>query len=583
MKVSARLAQAEARAEWNAHMLPPRLTDTFRSQAPPLASPAAPTLRKSDQTSTPPRPVDHSAIWRDGRTSTIAPGRKPTPFEDSGRATPGRRWSAPAGTPTCYSRYDLARARVLFATRYEKPFDPSEHPRAQNGQFVNAGQGSIGPLAPLVPTGTKLRRMDSEETGTGMIWTIDGRPLELSEQDASDWQSITSRDWWTEGSNSILPIFWTSVPEFEAEVRRKARSYRDRMLRVEGSAAAANPIDLDKRRSARAQAALQADFAELATTVDNATFLGGLAKAPLKAGLKAITKSAESRAASVLAAEAAAETAARTRTTIAAANAERSGLAHAEELLHPPKQSPTTQAIENSADRSTAIERSLLDEAANVPDAKARAAAAEARLELRGATATNGPHHPSSHGESTHALDEVAANHSRPSVAEAENASKRPAGAGQQRSASAATSESSGPADSEPPFSLFNETHKHSQPQPKGIGPQGGRLQSHHAIQQEWALHNLPGYNPSLAPTVTLETGQGKAHTIINYCQTKRRNERIANGLGKWSSSIDDELRYIVEDFRKAGLGDDVVKQALEQNYKMLDKLGVKYTRPSGF
>lgn len=134
------------------------------------------------------------------------------------------------------------------------------------------------------------------------------------------------------------------------------------MLRVEGSAAAANPIDLDKRRSARAQAALQADFAELATTVDNATFLGGLAKAPLKAGLRAITKSAESRAASVLAAEAAAETAAKTRTTIAAANAERAGLANVDDLLHPPKQSPTTQAIENSADRSTAIERSLLDE-----------------------------------------------------------------------------------------------------------------------------------------------------------------------------------------------------------------------------
>lgn len=286
-----------------------------------------------------------------------------------------------------------------------------------------------------------------------------------------------------------------------------------------------------------------------------------------------------------MAAESVAETVeagARTRTAIAAANAERSGLANAEELLHPPKQSPTTQAIETSAERSTAIERSLLDEAATVPDAKARAAAAEARLELRGA-ATNEPRHPSSHGESTHLLDEIAASQPRPIVAEAENGSNRTVGAGQERSRSAATSQSSGPTNSEPPFSLFNETHKHSQPQPKGIGPQGGKLQSHHAIQQEWALNNLPGYKPSLAPTVTLETGQGRVHSIINQCQTRRRNERVANGLGKWSSSIDDELRYIVEDFREAGLGDDVVKQALEQNYKMLDKLGVKYTKPSGF
>ncbi len=343
MKVSARLAQAEARAVWNAHMLPPRLTDTFRSQVPPPASPAAPPLRGSDQRSMPSRLVDRFTRWRNACSFTTAPARKPTPFEDSRRATPDRRGSAPAGTPSCYSRYDLARARVLFATHYEKPFDPSEHPRAQNGQFVKAGQGTAGTLSPLVKTGTTLRRMDSEETGTGMIWTIDGRPWELSEQDASDWRAITSRGSWAEGLNSVFPLFWTSVPEFEAEVRRKARSYRDRMLRVEGSAAAANPIDLDKRRSARAQAALQADFAELATTVDNATFLGGLAKAPLKAGVRAITKAAEARAAAALAAESVAETveaAARTRTAIASRLTENASATSSTELATPPRISP---------------------------------------------------------------------------------------------------------------------------------------------------------------------------------------------------------------------------------------------------
>lgn len=243
MKVSARLAQAEARAVWNAHMLPPPRSDTFRSPVPPPASQARLTVRRNNTRTTSSRPVARTATSRNAWFVTTEPVQKPTPFEDSGRATPDQHWSAPGGTPSRYSRYDLARARVLFATRYEKPFDPSEHPRAPNGQFVKAGQASIGQLAPLVPTGTKLRRMDSEETGTGMIWTIDGRPWELSEQDASDWKAITSRGWWTEGSNSVLPIFWTSVPEFEAEVRRKARSYRDRMLRVEGSATAVNPIE----------------------------------------------------------------------------------------------------------------------------------------------------------------------------------------------------------------------------------------------------------------------------------------------------------------------------------------------------
>ena len=57
----------------------------------------------------------------------------------------------------------------------------------------------------------------------------------------------------------------------------------------------------------------------------------------------------------------------------------------------------------------------------------------------------------------------------------------------------------------------------------------------------------------------------------------------MAAGLGKWSSSIDDEPDFIVSDFRKAGFGDDVIKQVLEQNYKMLDKLGVKHTKPTGF
>ncbi|WP_207653846.1 hypothetical protein [Tepidibacter mesophilus] len=96
-------------------------------------------------------------------------------------------------------------------------------------------------------------------------------------------------------------------------------------------------------------------------------------------------------------------------------------------------------------------------------------------------------------------------------------------------------------------YVLFNKTHKGSVPIPKGLGPNGGRLQSHHGLQQQWAKENLTkyGYDPSLAPTVTIETGKGLPHTIISTAQNARRNARVAQGKGKWSSTLQEELQYI--------------------------------------
>jgi len=135
------------------------------------------------------------------------------------------------------------------------------------------------------------------------------------------------------------------------------------------------------------------------------------------------------------------------------------------------------------------------------------------------------------------------------------------------------------------PFVLFNKTHASSLPLPKGRGPWKGLLQSHHGLQQEWAIQNLEkyGYRPGLAPTVTLETGRGFPHSVISNLQTIRRNAREAAGLGKWGSTLDEELGYIVSDFRAAGFSDDLIKQVLEQQYGMFDKLQVPYTRVPGF
>ena len=130
-------------------------------------------------------------------------------------------------------------------------------------------------------------------------------------------------------------------------------------------------------------------------------------------------------------------------------------------------------------------------------------------------------------------------------------------------------------------YVLFNKTHSGSAPVPKGTGLNGGRLQSHHGLQQQWAKENLSqyGYNPELAPTVTIETGRGMPHTIISNAQNTRRNARVASGNGKWSSSLQDELQYIVDDFTSAGFSKDTINGVLEQQYKMLDELKVPYER----
>jgi hypothetical protein len=129
------------------------------------------------------------------------------------------------------------------------------------------------------------------------------------------------------------------------------------------------------------------------------------------------------------------------------------------------------------------------------------------------------------------------------------------------------------------PFALHNKTHRHASPVPRGVGPGGGKLQSHHPLQQQWAKENLGGYgyDPHMAPTITIETGEGFAHSIISARQSARRDARVAAGRGKWSSTLQEELGYTVEDLRAGGFSDDSINKIMAQQYKMLDKIGVPY------
>ena len=89
----------------------------------------------------------------------------------------------------------------------------------------------------------------------------------------------------------------------------------------------------------------------------------------------------------------------------------------------------------------------------------------------------------------------------------------------------------------------------------------------------------LSQYSYKLAPTITIETGKELPHTFISNAQTAIRNERMASGVGKWSTTLQEELQFMVDDLTKAGILRNTTSQVLEQQYEMLDKLGVKFER----
>jgi hypothetical protein len=68
-------------------------------------------------------------------------------------------------------------------------------------------------------------------------------------------------------------------------------------------------------------------------------------------------------------------------------------------------------------------------------------------------------------------------------------------------------------------------------------------------------------------------------HSKIFAAQNTRRDARVAIGKGKWSSTLQEELGYIVEDFTNAGFSKQTISEVLEQQYRMLDKLKVPYER----
>ena len=107
-----------------------------------------------------------------------------------------------------------------------------------------------------------------------------------------------------------------------------------------------------------------------------------------------------------------------------------------------------------------------------------------------------------------------------------------------------------------------------SQPSPRPSGQQ-----SHHTIQDKWAqANNIPGYSRDKAPAILLD--HSPQHVIANTRQAQRAAARVANGQGKWSSTIQEEFNEASKDLRAAGVSDKCRKKALKQSYKYFDSLG---------
>lgn len=127
----------------------------------------------------------------------------------------------------------------------------------------------------------------------------------------------------------------------------------------------------------------------------------------------------------------------------------------------------------------------------------------------------------------------------------------------------------------------FNLQHGKAFPaSPRPSGSHGGSLQSHHLLQQAFMKKMSSEYNGKLAPTVTIETNvrphtvdYDLPHSVINKLQSQTRKQTNLN------HSLDEEINYGIGYMQKAGFSNKAIQQALNDNYAMLDKLNLKYTK----
>lgn len=93
-------------------------------------------------------------------------------------------------------------------------------------------------------------------------------------------------------------------------------------------------------------------------------------------------------------------------------------------------------------------------------------------------------------------------------------------------------------------------------------------IQSHHAIQHQWAKINVQGYKKNEAPGILLPSSSGMSHANISSAQRTRRS------TDGFNTNINYEFNTSYREMIEAGVPEEVVKKAMKQSYKYYDNLG---------
>src|SRR5690606_7560121 len=115
---------------------------------------------------------------------------------------------------------------------------------------------------------------------SGVFYDVDGRPWELSERDAAEHKAISNRGPVSTFFGTLLPIFQTTMSEFEQRIQDEARLYRS--VQRERRLTDGTYLDEVSYRKSIVHNELRHNLGEAITTADNATFFLGIGKAAIK-------------------------------------------------------------------------------------------------------------------------------------------------------------------------------------------------------------------------------------------------------------------------------------------------------------
>ncbi|MGE7431609.1 MULTISPECIES: hypothetical protein [Bacillus cereus group] len=94
------------------------------------------------------------------------------------------------------------------------------------------------------------------------------------------------------------------------------------------------------------------------------------------------------------------------------------------------------------------------------------------------------------------------------------------------------------------------------------------RIQSHHPIQNEWAIKGGFDYNEKKAQTILLTSSFGLPHAKISGIQRKRRR------LEGYDTDINYEFNVSYREMIEAGVDQKTARKVLVDAYKYFDSLG---------